>query len=720
MILAVALGSLSTATPAFPEAGRLDRTFSSDGVSVIRNGLLGPEEGAVHRLAIQADGKVLVGGEGDGASAGCSGVGSLMARLDRDGHLDATFGSGGIVEDPKMDNLVAIGIQTDDKIVVTDGCTLARYNPNGTINTAFGSLGYVDILGPSGIVADALALSGNGEIVVGGDKGCQFALERFTTAGAPDGYFAKQFDSSSDQCSVATSLVVQPNGAVVAAGYAGYFEQAPSRVVVARIVGGGLDPTFGNNGARVTQLGKGTHRWSAAEVVALDAQGRIVVAGLGSHRDGGLPGLVLARYVPNGDNDLSFGKRGRKIFPYPFGRVFPYVALAVQTDADLVVAATGEVPGFGLRVWDTWSAVTARYLPGGELDLGYGRCGVTANQFDPIAKDDGPVSRVNGGMRINDRGRIYIAGDLYPRPGSHLWKIFVARYVGGVAAASVPAGWTKTFGVPLPPRPTPAPAGFSRVAPDAALKVDAALLATAMDWMDYLEWGVKLSLLAVPIAGEEIALIEGADILGVLIGSGMDRIANDPPSRHFRSLARPRNFEAPSIQPGGRVSLSIARVFNRYARAGVRVASLEGAYITSVERAEGAKLDHKHHWYVRQAGAARDFLAKLSVALRRFQRRSARLGRRLEGTRLGRIDMTSTQIMRAHRALQRRSLPRSVKRHLRRIGMTRTQIRRAVRFALKHPVPYRLPFRSLLSSKVMRKILRGAARDGQAQSICKV
>jgi uncharacterized delta-60 repeat protein len=78
-------------------------------------------------LALQSNGKILVGGVPFG-----------LARLNTDGELDTTFGSGGMVETPAGASLDGLLIQTDRKIVAiggggpngTDELILARYLAN--------------------------------------------------------------------------------------------------------------------------------------------------------------------------------------------------------------------------------------------------------------------------------------------------------------------------------------------------------------------------------------------------------------------------------------------------------------------------------------------------------------------------------------------------------------------------------------------------------------
>jgi uncharacterized delta-60 repeat protein len=686
-----------TAPEAGAQAGKLDPSFGSGGVITMPNYLLG------YGLGVRAGGQLVLSGISE-ASAD-----TALARLLRNGRLDSTFGSNGTVADSRLTGensdhaLHTLAIQADGKIVLTDGGTIARYDANGTIDSTFGDQGYVST-GP--VKAFAVALEGNGAIVIAGSGPAgDFAVERFTTSGVPNGYYEQQFDTGPNPItySQATSLVVQPSGAVVAAGFAGtggqFPPRQPSRVVVARFIGGGLDRSFGAGGSIVSQIGTGSQPWSEAEDVALDPHGRIVVAGQASNGSAHANAIMLARYTANGQPDRSFGSGGHEISPLGGALAGSPVALGVQADDDLVVASMAS----------TLSAVTARYLPSGDLDPGYGRCGVTTNQFDKTSVGNSNVLS----LLIQVDGKINVAGVMARTPSQH--DTFVARFVGGVAAASIPPGWTATFGIPLPPPPTGQPLPGS---PDEALKTDAALGGTAMSFTDYFEWATKLSLLLVPVAGEEIALVDATDIVSFLAEGGLEQIAHDPPARDYRSPVRLRRFTPPIIQAGRSISPRVAAAFSRYATAGAKLASLELAYVASVERAQGAYLAGNAVWFNRQARAARSFLEGMASALRQYKTDSTALANRLAGTPLSRLKLTAAQIAKARQAIAKHGLPASIIGRLRRLGLSRAQIAAGVRSALSHLSPRRLTFTSLLSSKPVTTILAGAAVDSQAAAPC--
>src|SRR6476661_7969144 len=74
---------------------------------------------------------------------------------------------------------------------------------------------------------------------------------------------------------------------------------------------GTLDPTFGNGGTVMTSFGQLTEEGHA---VVVQPDGRIVAGGLSS---GPTADFALARYLPDGQPDSSFGNGGKVLTPFP-------------------------------------------------------------------------------------------------------------------------------------------------------------------------------------------------------------------------------------------------------------------------------------------------------------------------------------------------------------------------------------------------------------------
>src|SRR5262249_28382805 len=144
--------------------------------------------------------------------------GYLVARLNTNGTLDTSFGSGGIVftqlgTSTSTDRPFDLSIQKDGKIVVAGQSSygvsrafgLVRYNvgvagqPDGSLDNTFGSGGIV--LTPTTFDLDDMALQADGKIVVvaqsAGSSGDNFQMARYNVgvAGQPDGSLDSTFGS---------------------------------------------------------------------------------------------------------------------------------------------------------------------------------------------------------------------------------------------------------------------------------------------------------------------------------------------------------------------------------------------------------------------------------------------------------------------------------------------------------------------------------------------
>jgi uncharacterized delta-60 repeat protein len=165
--------------------------------------------------------------------------------------------------------------------------------------------------------ATALAVGQDGKPVVAGVSGrhgrSQMALARYTTRGSPDRSFGvggkalTSFGSGTKSSAVARAVALQADGKVVLAG------DASGNFALARYTARGrLDPSFGQNGKVVTHFGS---RRSVSEVEALAIQpdGKIVAVG-GWSGAAGLSRFALARYTSRRRCrfHLTVGTRGRR------------------------------------------------------------------------------------------------------------------------------------------------------------------------------------------------------------------------------------------------------------------------------------------------------------------------------------------------------------------------------------------------------------------------
>jgi uncharacterized delta-60 repeat protein len=398
-VLAVVLGlvpsalgvGLAAADGAAP--GVLDPSFGGTGVvtTAIPSG-----NAAAAGVAIQSDGKIVAAGYAFGVSRYVG-----LVRYNTDGSIDTTFGTGGYVTTSigSAAQANAVAIQADDNIVIagnaftgTDNQFLvARYTPSGALDPSFGIGGVTTTqVGTLDAFALGLAIQADGRLVLAGRKfngiNDSFVLARYTTAGMLDATFSGGVVTAPFGSSAsATSVVVQSDNRIVAAGRAlnGAFVQT---VALARYKTDGTpDMTFGTAGRVTTQIGGGD---SEAHALRIQSDAKIVAAG----SQGMAPSnFALARYMPDGSLDTGFGTSGE--LTTAIGSSSTANALVIHPDGKIVAAGKSSV-GFAL----------ARYTGSGALDTGFGTAGITTTAIGTGA------SEANG-LALQSDGKLVAAGD---------------------------------------------------------------------------------------------------------------------------------------------------------------------------------------------------------------------------------------------------------------------------------------------------------------------
>jgi uncharacterized delta-60 repeat protein len=311
--------------------GDLDPSFGSTGwleLDVFTN----PEGTG---LAIQDDGKIVVSIGSPWSDL------FAVARFLPDGTPDPAFGDHGYVRTDlwQKSNAEDVLLQPDGGIVVagTSGKRMVatRYLSDGTLDPSFGGDGKVSVVfGDRSSSLAAAGLSRQGGIILVGTarrtwKHSQFAIARVTTSGALDTSFSDDgqllLAFGSCRCAGAEDAVVASDGRIIATGWA-----RSSAAVAVVDADGNLDVTFNGDGMVLTRFSSESDR-AGASAVTITAAGEILVAGW-------LPGAWgprgrLARLLPNGQLDTTFSGDGVTRIPSTVAE-----DLAVQTDGKIVVA----------------------------------------------------------------------------------------------------------------------------------------------------------------------------------------------------------------------------------------------------------------------------------------------------------------------------------------------------------------------------------------------
>ncbi|HEY3520960.1 MAG TPA: hypothetical protein VGK80_07955 [Rhodanobacteraceae bacterium] len=309
--------------------GSVDASFGNNGRVTTDFPGLAAEISAV---LVQPDGKILVAG---GAFPLFTFLGNFeLARYNPDGSLDASFGSGGIVTThfPQGSYAFALALQPDGRIVAagTDyvdfsseassntDFALARYNIDGSPDIGFGNGGQV-LTDFRGLNDDAFAvlLQPDGRIVAVGSARSNltdydFAAARYLVDGRLDDSFGSggrvRNDFGDNGFDRAHSAVLQPDGRIVAAGFAITLDGATQNFAAVRwLANGALDRSFNRSGLRQVSFGSCCQ---AANGVLLQGDGKIVLVGY-PNSESSDSDFTLARLNPNGALDATFGRGGR-------------------------------------------------------------------------------------------------------------------------------------------------------------------------------------------------------------------------------------------------------------------------------------------------------------------------------------------------------------------------------------------------------------------------
>lgn len=241
------------------------------------------------------------------------------------GDLDTTFGTTGYVltqlDTANSDRGFALAIQPDQKIVVAGECMVqgdldfcvARYLPNGTLDTTFGLSGIRKVI--VGSLHDrgrALVLLPDGRMIVGGfcDNGAatDFCLIRLTAAGSLDTTFGTNgkvftdFEGKNDELA---SLALGPDGTIVAVGSCRNAADNLWNVCVAKYTAtGALDVSFSADGKLVRTTGGPANYHGRA--VLVQADGYIIVGGQLFNATNTNALRYFSRLTPSGGTSVNY------------------------------------------------------------------------------------------------------------------------------------------------------------------------------------------------------------------------------------------------------------------------------------------------------------------------------------------------------------------------------------------------------------------------------
>jgi len=339
------------------------------------------------------------------------------------GALDTSFGNGGTVITPIGDSAQAYAVvqQPDGKIVAAGGATpslnhgannslaVARYNVDGTLDSAFGSGGIATVVGLE--AAKAATLQPDGKVVTAGSSYKGMLLRQYCTVvrfldnGSPDTSFGVG--------GVVTTQLANPDSTYPDSDCGGVALQTDGKIVVAASAArdfgkvgvirfnadGTRDASFGTGGEVVVPTKYGP---AYASAIVIQTDGKIIVGGDSFYFTDSPPNyflgqFILARFDARGVLDTTFGQGGAVLGPAASG-TFSLGAVALQPDGNIVVLVRGEV---------------LRFLANGTPDTAFGGGGAVAG-----------INGLAGALRLQSNGKIVIAGTVPSSPTTQSFAVW--------------------------------------------------------------------------------------------------------------------------------------------------------------------------------------------------------------------------------------------------------------------------------------------------------
>ncbi len=316
-----------------------------------------------------------------------------VVKVTSSGALDASFGTGGLTSvHPAKSWPTGVAVQTDGKIVVVGtymptfpaGFALARYMPDGTLDSSFGNAGFVITPFGGDDQGWAVGVQPDGKIVAAGvtfpspqnPSPVNLAVARYLPNGTLDAAFGTQGKVKTlvDGKSVSTTQtsVRFRNGRILVGGGTA-IGQVENLYAVALLSDGSIDSTFGTNGVATNAAASN----SVGTGMTIDRQGRVVQAAIKNIGDT-TGDFAVVRYAPTGSIDTTFGAGG--VATYDYGADERATGLVTLDDGSVVLAGMTRTHFDGGVTSDF---MLARFTVQGGLDPSFGIGGTVRTTLAP-------------------------------------------------------------------------------------------------------------------------------------------------------------------------------------------------------------------------------------------------------------------------------------------------------------------------------------------------
>lgn len=291
-------------------------------------------------MSFQQDGKIVVCGYFANVNTPDS---AFLIRYLTSGELDSSFGVNGIVIS-SAEAFYDAKLLPDGKIMVcgnTNGGFLSRYTANGEMDHSFANQGMLFIPGANGYTG-SFEVQADGKLVVAGGSNNKFRIMRFLANGSPDASFNESgfnetfINNDPGFRNYGDLIKIQPDQKIIMSGMVNHdYEPCCNNyhfdLGVARYLPNGkIDSSFGNNGIFITDFNVDNR----ASGIALQDDEKILISGTTGNNLVPEGDYFLTRLFSNGTFDSSFGVNGKMTYP-------SYGASYVMTTHDSSVYLSG-------------------------------------------------------------------------------------------------------------------------------------------------------------------------------------------------------------------------------------------------------------------------------------------------------------------------------------------------------------------------------------------
>jgi len=421
-------------------AGAFDHSFAPAGYTINPMGFKSEPRAVI----TQPNNKIVVAGVRDDYPVLARYNDNNVNRDSTIGVLDKSFGINnygpGVVIQTSLGkgshfNAVAIQEQPDQRIIgvgkANGKCMLACYNPNGTLNTFFGTYGIIttNINGE----LNAVAIQKDSKIVVAGynpynASDTRIILMRYDKNGLPDTNFGSQgvvytHAGKFSRANAITTTTIHGENKIVIVGTINTGNQ--NNMVVARYHDdGSLDHSFGPDRSGVITIPVGKNNSIAYDVI-VQKDGQTIIVGSGiSQNDRSL--FIIIRLNENGFFDTSFGTNGIIAATPTNNPSDNAYARSVVLDKDEKIIVMGYIRSHPFNLFSL-----ARFNPNGTPDTAFGNYrGSQSNALTRFTRTDFNQAEIPVlGTIQNDKNKLVLAGmysGTYSRTAS---LMAVARYL---------------------------------------------------------------------------------------------------------------------------------------------------------------------------------------------------------------------------------------------------------------------------------------------------